>query len=71
MTFEKAVLMWLFRWEGMYHQESAALLGENQGRPSEVVNRKSWPGSEEAAREVLAGIRPRPPMPKVVRRSRA
>lgn len=53
LTFEDATQVWLMRWSGMYQHDIAAHLGVNQGRISEILTGKRYPGSEGAARHVM------------------
>ncbi|NAZ37186.1 hypothetical protein [Rubellimicrobium sp. CFH 75288] len=51
LTFEDAVEVWRLHWTGWLHSRIAARFDVNQGRISEVLTGKRYPGSEEAARK--------------------
>jgi hypothetical protein len=52
LTYSDAITVWLMRWAGTYQHDIAAHFGVNQGRISEILTRKRWVGSEQAARGV-------------------
>jgi hypothetical protein len=53
MDFETAVQVWLLHFEGHLNSRIAARLDINQGRVSEVVTGKRFPGSRAAAQARL------------------
>lgn len=52
LTYTDAITVWLMRWAGSYQHDIAAHFGVNQGRISEILTGKRWPGSEASARGV-------------------
>ena len=52
LTDDDAVVVWLLRWKGYLQHDIAARFGVNQGRISEILTGKAFPGSRNMAEKL-------------------
>ena len=52
LTYNEAAVVWLRHWEGEIQSRIAASFDVNQGRISEILSGKAFPGAEETARRL-------------------